>query len=154
VQADSSDWAADEILDRMEPWRRYEEEIYALLAAKASPDAEVKFDVKLPGHLSGTDRQIDVFVRGRFAGSVLPNPATLAVDCKCWSSTVNVPDVERFMGLLEDIRADLGLIVTTTGFSRAALARAAHGRGVHIEVITFEDLEKWTPTGRLAMPSM
>jgi restriction endonuclease Mrr len=86
-----------------------------------------------------------VYVTGRFAGNVLPGPATLAVDCKCWSSTVNVPDVERFMGLLEDIRADLGLIITTTGFSAAAQARATHGRGVHIEVITFEDLELWNP---------
>jgi hypothetical protein len=32
----------------MELWRQYEEEIYDMLAAKAAPDAEVRFDVKLP----------------------------------------------------------------------------------------------------------
>jgi hypothetical protein len=129
----------------VEEWRNYEEQIYEMLVEKASPDAQVEFDVRLPGHQSGTERQVDVHVTGEFAGRVLPGPATLAVDCKCWSRTVNVPDVERFMGLLEDIGADMGLIITTTGFSEAGKRRAARGRGVHIDVVTFQDLARWTP---------
>lgn len=129
----------------MNRWREYEEEIHGLLSAKADPDADVSFDVKKPGLLSGGDRPIDVFVTGRFAGSVLPNPATLAVDCKCWARTVNVPDVERFMGLLEDLGADLGLLITTSGFSKAAQKRAENARGVKIQVVTFEELAEWSP---------
>jgi NAD-dependent dihydropyrimidine dehydrogenase PreA subunit len=126
-------------------WRQYEEEIHALLSAKADPDAHVAFDVRVPGHRSGINRQIDVYVTGAFAGSVLPNPATLAVDCKCWSAKVDVSDVDRFVGLLEDIGADMGLLITTVGFSKAAQDRAAQARGVHLQVITFDELAEWAP---------
>ncbi len=129
----------------MPVWRDYEQEIYEVLRAKADDDARVEFDEKLPGHLSGTTRQIDVFVEGRFAGDVLPKPSTLAVDCKCWSSTVNVPDVERFIGLVDDVRTDYGLLITTVGFSKAAQRRADNARGLQIEVITFEQLKDWRP---------
>jgi hypothetical protein len=78
-------------------WREYEEEIFELLKAKAMSDARVEFDIRLPGHLSGVDRQVDVYVEGLVAGGVMPGPATLAVDCKCWSSKVDVADVERFI---------------------------------------------------------
>lgn len=129
----------------MPPRRDYEQEIYEMLRAKADADARVECDVKLPGQLSGADRQVDVYVEGLFAGGVLPGPATLSVDCKCWSSTVNVPDVERFIGLVEDVGTDFGLMITTVGFSKAAQTRAARARGVQIDVITFKQLEEWRP---------
>lgn len=129
----------------MSDWRDYELEIHDLLAGKAEPGAVIDFDVKRPGHLSGTDRQIDVWLGGTLAGGVVPNRVTLAVDCKCWSSTVNVPDVERFIGTLEDVQADIGLLVTTTGFSRAAQRRAGRARGLQLEVVTFAQLRDWEP---------
>lgn len=129
----------------MSGWREYESEIYELLRAKAEPGALVAFDVQKQGRLSGTNRQIDVWLEGKLAGGVPPDQVALAVDCKCWSSTVNVPDVERFIGTLEDVGADIGLLVTTTGFSEAARARAKHARGIQLEVLTFEDLADWRP---------
>jgi hypothetical protein len=47
---------------------------------------------------------------------------------------------------LDDIGADLGLLITTSGFSRAAQRRAARARGVQLDVITFADLAAWRPT--------
>jgi hypothetical protein len=129
----------------MPPWRQYEEDIYEMLRSKAQSGSRVEFDVKLPGRRSGTLRQVDIYVAGLFAGDVLPEPATLAVDCKCWSSTVNVPDVEQFIGLVDDVGTDFGLMITTVGFSEAAKTRAAGARGVQIDVITFEQLEEWRP---------
>lgn len=129
----------------MADWRAYEHEIHDLLARKAEPGAVIEFDAKKKGHLSGTDRQIDVWLEGELAGGVLPDPVTLAVDCKCWASTVNVPDVERFIGTLADVEADIGLIVTTTGFSQAAQMRAKRARGVQLEVVTYEQLDQWRP---------
>ena len=129
----------------MPPWREYEEGICEMLRAKVEPDSRVEFDVKLAGRLSGIERQVDVYVEGRFAGDVLPAPATLSVDCKCWSSPVDVSDVERFIGLVEDVGTDFGLMITTVGFSSAARNRAARARGVQIDVIRFDELERWRP---------
>jgi hypothetical protein len=50
-------------------------------------------------------RQVDVYVRGSFANI---GEATMAVDCKCFSRTVDVKDVEMVMGLVDDVGADLG----------------------------------------------
>jgi hypothetical protein len=127
-------------------WRRYEEEIYEMLRAKAEPGALVSFDAKLPGLLSGTKRQVDVYVEGEFAGGLMPRPLRMVVDCKHWSSTVNVDDVGKFVDLVSDVGADLGLLVTTAGFSPAAQTRALHAGGVQVEVITFEQLAAWQPT--------
>lgn len=129
----------------MSDWREYEEGIFEILRAKAEPGAEVAADVKLPGRFSGIDRQIDIMLRGHLVGEALPDPQMIVVDCKCWSSTVNVPDVERFIGLVDDVKADFGLLVTTTGFSDAAPRRAAGARGVQVEVIPFDELEEWRP---------
>jgi hypothetical protein len=130
----------------MSNWRDYEEQIYAMLEAKAEPGAVIVFDAQRPGGLSGIDRQIDVWLEGTLAGGVVPGPVSLAVDCKCWNSKVNVPEVERFLGTLEDVGADIGLLVTTTGFSSAAQTRANRSRGLQLEVLTFEQLAEWGPS--------
>jgi hypothetical protein len=50
----------------------YEEQISRSLRARAAPDASVTFDEdgtqRMHGRFSEIDRQIDVIVRGRFAG--------------------------------------------------------------------------------------
>ena len=130
----------------MSDWRDYENQIYELLTAKAEAGAAIEFDVKRPGHLSGTSRQIDVWLEGTLAGGVLPDQVSLAVDCKCWNSTVDVPEVERFLGTLDDVGADIGFLVTTTGFSAAARTRAKRARGLQLEVLTFEELRDWSPS--------
>jgi hypothetical protein len=55
----------------------------------------------------------------------------MAVDCKCFSRNVDVKNVETVMGLVEDVGADLALIVTTEGFSEGAKRRAKAARGSH-----------------------
>lgn len=80
-------------------------------------------DVDLPGRLSRVDRQIDILVEGSFAGIAR---AIMAVDCKCWSSKVDVKDMEAFIGLLDDVGVHLGMLVTTKGFTPAAERRATH----------------------------
>ena len=57
------------------------------------------------------------------------------MDCKLWSRTVGIEDVDRFAGFLADVATDLGLLVTNVGFSEATRARAAGERGVKIDVV-------------------
>ena len=126
-------------------WRRYERQIYERLvqAAGGEAKADVTFDKQLPGSLSRIDRQIDVFVEGEFANGVIE--ATMAVDCKYFDRNVDVKGVEAFIGLVEDVGTDFGLLVTTKGFSPAARNRASAARGVKVEIVPYEELEEWEP---------
>jgi restriction endonuclease len=126
-------------------WREYEKQIYDRLvkAAGGDDEATVTFDARLPGRFSKVDRQIDAYVEGRFADCVARG--TMAVDCKCFSRRVDVKDVETFIGLVEDVGTDFGLLVTTEGFTPAAEARAKAHRGVYVEIVPYEELEEWEP---------
>ncbi len=77
-------------------WKQYENQIYERLKEMAGEDAAVEPDASLPGRFSRVDRQVDVHVRGSFAGAIASG--TMAVDCKCFTRKVNVKDVEAFMG--------------------------------------------------------
>ena len=63
------------------------------------------------------------------------------VDCKCYSKRVDVKDVEAVIGMAADVRADIALIVTTVGYSDAALARAHNEPNVrvHLDIVTPEE---------------
>lgn len=126
-------------------WRRYERQIYERLvrAAGGEGKAEVTFDKRLAGNLSRVERQVDVYVEGEFANGV--GEATMAVDCKYFDRNVDVKAVETFIGLVEDVGTDLGLLVTTKGYSPAARNRAAAARGVRVEIVPYEELEGWQP---------
>jgi hypothetical protein len=125
-------------------WKVYERQIYDLLRTKAQ-DAQVTFDDRgrqtIPGRLSGIDRQIDVVLRGKFPP--LGEELTLIVDCKCFARRIDIGDMEGFIGLVEDVGAPLGLLVTNVGFSKAAERRAKSVRGISIDVTEFDRLAVW-----------
>lgn len=124
--------------------RDYEIAVADILSYLVGATAQVEHDVTLPGKRSGTQRQIDVLVRGRMFGLA---DAVMVVDCKRWRSKLDVADVGSFLDLLEDVGASSGLLVTTVGYSKAAVARAKEARGVSVEVMTLDELEAWDPPG-------
>ncbi len=69
----------------------------------------------------------------------------MVVDAKCFSRHVDVGDIDRFIGFVEDVQTDFGLLITTGGFSAAAEARAAGHRGVRVDVVPYAKLEDWSP---------
>lgn len=116
-------------------WRDYEDHIYEKLSEWAAPDAEVTFDQKVRGKFSGIDRQVDVVVKGRFA-NVTGKEMTAAVDCKYYTREIDVKKVDEFIGYIEDVQADIGILVTNKGFTPAARRRAS--RGIDLRVIVAE----------------
>ncbi|ULO04851.1 restriction endonuclease [Paenibacillus sp. 19GGS1-52] len=88
-------------------WRRYEVEIYQKLKSEF-PEVNITFDGKILGHQSKVERQIDVLAVGKFMGHEI----TLAVECKYYSKNIDVKIVDGFIGFLEDIKADIGIIIT------------------------------------------
>lgn len=128
----------------MSEYRDYENGVADVLAFLADGSATVDRNVRLPSRSGGRQRQIDVRVRGRIFGMA---NATLVVDCKRRRLPIDVKDVEAFIGLVEDVGADVGMMVTTEGSTEGARDRARAVRGVHLEVMSLEELVAWSPVG-------
>ena len=131
-------------MDPRSEYRDYENGVADVLAFLAGDSAAVERNVRLPGRRSGRGRQIDVLVRGRIFGMT---DATLIVDCKRRRSPVDVKAVEAFIGMVEDVGADVGMLMTTAGSTRTARERARAERGLHIKLMTLEELMAWRPPG-------
>lgn len=99
-------------------WREYEQAIFEEFKTRY-PESEVTRDVHLPGALSGIDRQIDVLIDASVAGEKVRT----VIDAKMYNKPIDVKDVEEFLGLMKDVGAHRGLMVTTVGYSPAALTR-------------------------------
>ena len=100
-------------------------------------------NVSLPGQ-AGRNRQIDVLVNGRLPGF---GEMTLVVDCKRWNKRLDITHVEQFVGLVKDVGADLGMLMTTVGYSEGARSRARQERAIRTEVLTLDELVQWGPRG-------
>jgi hypothetical protein len=125
-------------------YRDYENGIADVLAYLAGDSATVERNVRLPGRRSGRSRQIDVLLRGRIFGMA---DATLIVDCKRRRTPADVKAVESFIGMIEDVGADVGIVMTTAGSTGTARDRAGAERGVRLEVMTLRELMAWSPPG-------
>jgi Restriction endonuclease len=123
-------------------WRDYEEHIYEKLSDWAGDDARVEFDQSIEGKFSGVPRQVDALISGRFA-NITEKDITAAVDCKYYTRNINVKKVDEFIGFLEDVQTDLGILITNQGFSPGAIRRAS--RGVELMVIV-ANIDRLPPT--------
>jgi hypothetical protein len=112
-------------------WRRYEQQIRDYLIERCGDQAKIEYDVKVVGKLSGAPRQADIWVTGMFAGFI--EDGTALVDCKYFSKKVDVMDVEEFIGMVEDVDADFGVLFTTEGYTDTARRRVR--RGIRLRVV-------------------
>ncbi len=128
----------------MSEYKHYENGVADVLAFLARDVATVRRNARLPSRSGKRARQIDVLVQGRIFGLT---DATMVVDCKCWARTIDVKDVESFIGMLADVCADIGMIMTTRGVTDGARRRARQERGVRLEVMSLSDLTAWCPPG-------
>lgn len=122
-------------------WHKYEAYIFGSLQRRFSgPNARVVPNIHLLGIKSGRQRQIDILVEINVGGSCLK----IAFDCKCYKRKVNVNDVERFLGMLDDVRVSKGVLVTTKGYSKTALKRAQQdARDIDLQIVPPERLSDY-----------
>jgi Restriction endonuclease len=92
----------------------YEDGVAELLAEKFADGGTVERDARLPSKSGGRDRQIDVLVRIPLADI---GEELMVVDCKRYGTKVDVKDVEAFIGMVEDVGAAIGMLVTTEGYT-------------------------------------
>lgn len=122
----------------------YENGVADVLAFLANDAATVDRNVHMPGTKSGKPRQIDVRVTGRIFGT---GNATMVIDCKRYKRPIDVNAVGTFVGLVDDVGADVGLLVTTIGVSDAAREYAANVRGIRLDILSLDALAAWSPKG-------
>ncbi len=126
-------------------WKKYEQEILETFRM-AYPDAKILFDQKLLGRYSKTKRQIDVLIEGRIAGKKI----RLIIDGKKYSKNIDVKDVETFISMVEDVEAAQGILITSKGYSQAAINRAYYGpTDIELDILNFEDLKRFQGFGGL-----
>lgn len=120
-------------------WKTFEKEVHAELAS-LYPDASIRYDAALPGALSGTERQIDVLVEERLPTGIVRT----AVDSKHRARPVDVKEVESFIGLLHDTGVNRGVIVSSSGYTEAALTRAYRDDvDLDLDVATLDEFKQW-----------
>ena len=99
-------------------WKRFEE-LVKRVQEELAPDAIVKRDDKIIGSDTGIARQIDISVKQSIGNYEI----LVVIDCKDYSRPVNVKDVEAFIGMIQDVHANKGVIVSASGFTKTAKTR-------------------------------
>ena len=120
--------------NQREKWRRYEDLVARIQRELAPLGAEITQDERIVGVFSEVQRQIDVAVRITVDGRQL----LTVIDAKDRARPIDVKAVEEFMGLVEDVEANKGILVASNGFSAASRRRA---RAAGIDLFSSVDVE-------------
>jgi hypothetical protein len=125
-------------------WKEYEKLIYSEFQIRY-PDCEITHNAYIEGKLSGVNRQIDVLIVATIAG----NKFITVVDAKMYNKPIDVKGVEEFLSMVNDVGAQRGLMVTTKGYTPAALMRAhMDSTDIELDILTLaEYLEFQAPAG-------
>lgn len=121
---------------RAPDWEIYERLVARMLAQQSETDLCVTPNAHIVGRISGVRRQIDVLIEARHDTD---NSRRIIVDAKRRSRKVDVKEVERFRGLMEDVGATHGYLVSPVGYTKAAEKRAQSA--VSIRIVTLDRLE-------------
>lgn len=133
--------------DERPEWQQLEL-LIAEIQKDLAPGAKVTHNATLPGYDSETDRQIDVLVEqqiGQF-------PMRIIFDCKDYARPVDVKGVESFAGMIKDVRAHQGCLVSAKGFTPSG-KKAAKKAGIALYTPVDTAPHKWQ-TRRLALPAL
>jgi hypothetical protein len=129
-------------MKRAEPgWETYERMIARLIADQASTHMCVTPNARITGKISGRSRQVDVLMDVRYDTD---NSRRVIVDAKKRRRKIDVKDVEAFLGLMKDVSATHGYLVSPAGHTKAAERRAQ--RAVSIRIAPVDRLENFDPS--------
>jgi hypothetical protein len=116
-------------------WKEYEARVLKYFKSR-HPEAVFSANKNLRGKFSHTDREIDILLEGEAFGL----PIIVAIECKNWSSKLDVADIGSFIDKLKDTGISKGVIVSRFGFSESAYTRAQSETDLQLHVIDFENL--------------
>lgn len=119
-------------------WEEYELEVLSYLQSKFHGCLTYR-DVKLPGKLSKTDRQIDVLIEKQIADINI----RFIVECKNWRKKLNVANVGEFIDKLRDVGISRGMMIAKNGFTKAAYERAMSENELQLHILDFENIPEF-----------
>ena len=95
-------------------------------------------NVQLVGKFSKIERQIDLLVEDQASDFTF----RIAVDAKHYTERIDVKDVEQFLGLLNDVNVDVGVIISPKEYSQAAISRAHYDDSrLELDILNFDELK-------------
>ncbi|MEV7199395.1 restriction endonuclease [Streptomyces griseoluteus] len=101
-------------------WQSFER-LVADEVSKLDSNATVQHDAKLVGVHSKIERQIDVLASVPAIGATM----RIAFECKLYKRAVSIGTVEEFIGKLQDLRVDRGVLCVFGDVTPAAYRRLA-----------------------------
>jgi hypothetical protein len=101
-------------------WQSFER-LVADHVSKLDSNVTVEHDVKLMGVHSKIERQIDVLASVPALGSTMQ----IVFECKLYKRAVGIGTAEEFIGKLQDLRVDRGVLCVFGGVTPAAFRRLA-----------------------------
>lgn len=114
-------------------WKIFEKDVANLVARLDTGTSSVTHDARLMGVNSKVERQVDVLVEGTLNSM----PISIAIECKKYGRSIDVGDVDAFIGKLHDLAVDKGSFYIYNGASAGARTRASSAR--HPAVILREN---------------
>jgi hypothetical protein len=128
-------------------WKDYEDRVFDELR-NHYPDYLIKRDTKIHGVISQTPRQIDVLIEAE----VFDSPVRIIVDAKMRTQPIDVNDIESFIAMMADVKADRGILVSTKGYTKTAILRAHNesNQDIELDVLSLEELKHLQ--GEFAIP--
>jgi hypothetical protein len=106
-------------------WKRFEKLVYEIQKSFSGTTATVTHKDHLLGMDSKVKREIDISIKQQVAQF----PILVVVDCKDYAGPVDVKTISEFASLAEDVRANKGVIVSSNGFTPAAI-NIAKNKGI------------------------
>lgn len=103
------------------------EHLTAQIYAELAPDAVLTHNDHIQGGISGSQRQIDISIRTITAGHEL----VTIIDTKDQGRPLEIADVDAFSALVEDVRANKGILIGRSGFTEGA-RQSARARGLDL----------------------
>lgn len=102
-------------------------------------NSRIERNLKIKGSLSKRTRQIDLTATGIFNGK----QEKVIVECKYYNKRIDIKIVESFLGLLDDIQYERGVIVSNNGFTKSAVERINYSnKKVELWELDLEPLAK------------
>lgn len=129
-------------------WKEYEDEVFQECERMFRlQGAEVIKNAYLVGRYSGVKRQIDIIINGLKDGEIVSD---CLVECKHYAQKINVKIVDSFIGCLEDVGVERGLLVSEKGFTKAAINRAHKGKeNIEVDILSLGDLQQFQGYGAI-----
>lgn len=123
-------------------WKDYEGEVFQECERVFQiRGAEVKRNTHIVGHFSGVKRQIDIEIRQSNEEGVVN---ICIVECKFYTQKINVKIIDSFIGCMEDVGADKGILVSENGFTKAAINRAHKGKNnIEVDILSLGELQQF-----------